>query len=464
MGRKSMGRRTRIRIGNSNLCLALPALTEGDMGTSLVLRLESLPQLPPTYLAQAPLQMMTADPTRTDPDLLIVDDDVRICRLIQKVADQMNIVSHCVSDGSQADAFDLQGRTGLILLDLNMPELDGIEVLRRLAAANCQAKVCLMSGTAREVLEAARRLGVELGLEMVDPASKPMALTLLQDLLRPLQDANGGRRPSGKELGDALECGELDVHFQPKICLATGGTTGYEALARWNSPLLGEVRPNLFIPMAVEKGLMGDLTRVVVQKALAAIEPWWGDARLCINYSPVLFKDLDYPDRLAEWTHAAGVSPDRVMLEITESEAMRDPVRYIDILVRFRLKGFHLSIDDFGTGFSSMQHLYELPFEELKIDRSFIAKLKDDADARVIVKAMIELARGLGLYSVAEGVEDAETAKILQAMGCQGVQGFHYTRALPLDDLRAWEAKRLEDPAMGPAQPPIQAPGEIELP
>ena len=90
--------------------------------------------------------------------------------------------------------------------------------------------------------------------------------------------------------------------------------------------------------------------------------------------------------------------------------------------------------------------------------------MKDDTDARVIVKAMIELARGLGLYSLAEGVEDAETAKILQTMGCQGVQGFHYTRALPLDDLRAWEAKRLEDPAMGPAQPPIQAPGEIELP
>jgi EAL domain-containing protein (putative c-di-GMP-specific phosphodiesterase class I) len=96
-----------------------------------------------------------------------------------------------------------------------------------------------------------------------------------------------------------------------------------------------------------------------------------------------------------------------------------------------------------------MQHLYELPFEELKIDRSFISKLKDDADARVIVRAMVELARGLGLYSLAEGVEDAETAKILQAIGCQGAQGYHYTRALPLDALREWEAQRLKDPVEG---------------
>jgi EAL domain-containing protein (putative c-di-GMP-specific phosphodiesterase class I) len=385
-------------------------------------------------------------------NLLIVDDDERICRLIQKVADKMNIASDCVSGVSNAHLFDLSGRKGLVLLDLNMPGVDGVEVLRRLSAAGCEAQVCLMSGTAKEVLESARRLGDELGLKMIEPASKPMELTILQDLLRPLQVATQGSKPSKDDLAAALESGELDVHFQPKISLATGQTTGYEALARWHSPLLGDVPPSTMIPLGVEAGLMGELTRVVVQKSLAAIEPWWGNARLCVNYSPVLFEDLEYPDRLEAWTREAGVDPDRVMLEITESEAMRDPVRYIDILVRFRLKGFHLSIDDFGTGFSSMQHLYELPFEELKIDRSFISKLKDDADARVIVKAMVELARGLGLYSLAEGVEDAETAKILQAIGCQGAQGYHYTRALPLDALREWEAQRIKDPIEGLVQ------------
>lgn len=390
--------------------------------------------------------------TQSMANLLIVDDDERICRLIQKVADKMNIASYCVSNASNAHVFDVRGRTGLVLLDLNMPGVDGVEVLRRLSAAGCEAQVCLMSGTAKEVLESATRLGEELGLKMIEPASKPMELTVLQDLLRPLQVTTQGSKPSTDELAAALECGELDVHFQPKLSLATGKTTGYEALVRWHSSLLGDVPPSTFIPVAVEAGLMGELTRMVVQKSLAAIEPWWGDARLCVNYSPVLFEDLEYPDRLEKWTRAAGIDPDRVMLEITESEAMRDPVRYIDILVRFRLKGFHLSIDDFGTGFSSMQHLYELPFEELKIDRSFISKLKDDADARVIVRAMVELARGLGLYSVAEGVEDAETAKILQAIGCQGAQGYHYTRALPLDALREWEAQRINDPAEGLVQ------------
>ncbi len=392
--------------------------------------------------------------TRSMAKLLIVDDDERICRLIEKVADKMHIVSECVNEASNAHVFDVRGRTGLVLLDLNMPEVDGVEVLRRLAAAGCEAEVCLMSGTAKEVLESARRLGDELGLAMIEPASKPMELTILQGLLRPLQVATKSRNPTADELAVALECGEMDVHFQPKVSLSTGKTTGYEALARWHSSLLGDVPPSTFIPLAVEAGLMGELTRVVVQKSLASIEPWWGDASLCVNYSPVLFEDLEYPDRLEQWTRAAGIDPDRVMLEITESEAMRDPVRYIDILVRFRLKGFHLSIDDFGTGFSSMQHLYELPFEELKIDRSFISKLKDDADARVIVKAMVELARGLGLHSLAEGVEDAETAKILQAIGCQGVQGYHYTRALPVEALCAWETQRVKDPVEGVVQFP----------
>jgi EAL domain-containing protein (putative c-di-GMP-specific phosphodiesterase class I)/ActR/RegA family two-component response regulator len=386
--------------------------------------------------------------------LLIVDDDERICRLIQKVAEKMDVGSECVSGASNAQLFDLKGRTGLVLLDLNMPGVDGVEVLRRLSAADCQAQVCLMSGTAKEVLEAAKRLGVELGLKMIEPASKPIELSVLQDLLRPLQVSTGTRKPTMNELAVALECGEIVPHFQPKVSLATGKTTGYEALARWNSSLLGNVPPSTFIPLAVEAGLMGELTRMIVQKSLASIEPWWGTACLSVNYSPILFEDLEYPDRLEKWTRAAGIDPDQVMLEITESEAMRDPVRYIDILVRFRLKGFHLSIDDFGTGFSSMQHLYELPFEELKIDRSFISKVKDDANARVIVKAMVELARGLGLYSLAEGVEDAETAKILQAIGCQGVQGYHYARALPLDALREWETQRIKDPVRGIVQFP----------
>ncbi|HIF39596.1 MAG TPA: EAL domain-containing response regulator [Planctomycetes bacterium] len=436
------------------------------MQASLAFKQEqlSVPHHPLPFQAQFPSHMMTISETRASNSggemtrsmakLLIVDDDERICRLIEKVADKMHIVSECVNEASNAHVFDVRGRTGLVLLDLNMPEVDGVEVLRRLAAAGCEAEVCLMSGTAKEVLESARRLGDELGLAMIEPASKPMELTILQGLLRPLQVATKSRNPTADELAVALECGEMDVHFQPKVSLSTGKTTGYEALARWHSSLLGDVPPSTFIPLAVEAGLMGELTRVVVQKSLASIEPWWGDASLCVNYSPVLFEDLEYPDRLEQWTRAAGIDPDRVMLEITESEAMRDPVRYIDILVRFRLKGFHLSIDDFGTGFSSMQHLYELPFEELKIDRSFISKLKDDADARVIVKAMVELARGLGLHSLAEGVEDAETAKILQAIGCQGVQGYHYTRALPVEALCAWETQRVKDPVEGVVQFP----------
>ncbi|MDP6761905.1 MAG: EAL domain-containing response regulator [Planctomycetota bacterium] len=371
--------------------------------------------------------------------LLIVDDDPRICRLIGKVAEEMGLRSEALSEPEDLLHLDASGREGLVLLDLGMPGLDGVEVLRRFAAARCRACICLISGTAEEVLASAKRLGIELGLDMAEPLSKPLDLRTLQDLLKPLQATGFHRCPTIVDLARAIEKGEVVPHYQPKISLETGKSVGYEVLARWSSEEFGDVPPAIFVPMAEEGKLMEVLTGALARRALEEIGERCKGAGICINLSPSLLEDLCYPDLMEGWACDAGVFPSRVTLEITESEAMRDPKRYMDILIRFRLKGFHLSIDDFGTGFSSLDHLYRLPFEELKVDRTFIRDLCDREEARVIVGTMIALSRGLGMTSVAEGVEDTQTAELLRGMGCVLAQGHLFSPALDARSLRRWE-------------------------
>ncbi len=371
--------------------------------------------------------------------LLIVDDDPRICRLIGKVADEMGLCSEALSEPEDLLQLDASGRDGLVLLDLGMPGLDGVEVLRRFASAHCEARICLISGAAKEVLESAKQLGLELGLDMAEPLSKPLDLRTLQDILKPLQATGFHRSPTVIDLASALDKGEIVPHYQPKVELETGRRVGYEVLARWTSEEFGEIPPAIFIPMAEDGKLMETLTRTLTRRAFSEIGGHWKDASICINLSPSLLEDLRYPDLMESWACEAGVFPSRVTFEITESEAMRDPKRYMDILIRFRLKGFHLSIDDFGTGFSSLDHLYRLPFEELKIDRTFIRDLAEREEARVIVRTMVALAQGLGMTSVAEGVEDSQTAEMLREMGCRLVQGYLYSPALGLESLKSWE-------------------------
>ncbi|MDP6410050.1 MAG: EAL domain-containing response regulator [Planctomycetota bacterium] len=390
--------------------------------------------------------------------LLIVDDDPRICRLIGKVAEEMGLRSEALSRPEDLLHLDASGRDGLVLLDLGMPGLDGIEVLRRFAAVHCEARICLISGAAQEVLASAKRLGLELGLDMAEPLAKPLDLRTLQGILKPLQSTGFHRCPTVIDLAAALEKGEVVPRYQPKIALETGESVGYEVLARWTSDEFGEVPPAIFVPIAGEGRLMEELTGTLARRALEEIGGRWRDASICINLSPSLLEDLRYPDLMEGWACDAGVFPSRVTFEITESEAMRDPKRYMDILIRFRLKGFHLSIDDFGTGFSSLDHLYRLPFEELKIDRTFIRDLADREEARVIVGTMIALAQGLGMTSVAEGVEDAQTAELLREMGCRLAQGYLYAPALDPESLERWEELRrpgVSEPGHDPGGPAV---------
>ena len=248
------------------------------------------------------------------------------------------------------------------------------------------------------------------------------------------------------ELRRALDADELVLHFQPKADLETGQVVGVEALVRWNHPERGLVPPDEFIPLAERSGLIAPLTAWVLDAALRQLAQWrsrgW-DLSLAVN---ITVKDLcgdQLVDRVAEGLARYGVPAGSLQLEVTEGSLFADSPRARMTLRRLQALGVTLSLDDFGTGWSSLVQLRSLPVSEIKVDRSFVAGMDSDPRDLAIVTSVIDLARGLGMRVVAEGVENEATWRRLATMGCGSAQGWWLSRALPADLLDPWLEHRL---------------------
>ena len=242
------------------------------------------------------------------------------------------------------------------------------------------------------------------------------------------------------ELRAAIDDRTLDVHYQPKIDLATGEVAGVEALARWNHPELGAVTPGEFIPLAEQTGLIKPLTIAVLEAALVQARRWHEagmELPVSVNLSVRNLVDPQLPAQVEGLLSRFGVAPGLLELELTESSIMSDPVRALEVLTKLSDMGVGLSIDDFGTGYSSLAYIKRLPVDELKIDRGFVSNMTRDRADAFIVRCAVDLGRNIGLRIVAEGVEDAETVEALRAQGCTHAQGFHFSRPAPGPELTA---------------------------
>jgi diguanylate cyclase (GGDEF)-like protein len=249
------------------------------------------------------------------------------------------------------------------------------------------------------------------------------------------------------DLRNAIRDGDLQVHFQPKVALDTGRTVGFEALVRWNHPTLGDVPPAEFVELAECSSLIRPLTQFVLDRALEQCGRWRDAGRqlsVAVNISARSLHDGDFSERVLSSIARWGVDPSLVVLELTESAIMTDPDRARTTLIGLHAAGVQISIDDFGTGYSSLAYLQSLPIDELKIDRGFVAQL-DDRCGSVIVRAVIDLARNLGLRVVAEGIESERTVAHLRALGCDVGQGFTWSQAMPAEALDPWLDSRAQD-------------------
>lgn len=239
----------------------------------------------------------------------------------------------------------------------------------------------------------------------------------------------------------AITNGELVNYYQPKVLVSTGELKGVEALVRWRHPVDGLVFPDQFISVAEEHGLIQDLPTAVLRPALTQTRLWRDGGmalRMSVNVSMDSLADLDFPEFVADEAAAAGVSPEDVVLEVTESRLMKDLQNPLEVLARLRLKRFSLSIDDFGTGHSSLAQLRNFPFDEIKVDRGFVHGACRDETLRAIYDASLGLARQLGMDIVAEGVEDRNDWDFLCRTGCGLAQGYFIARPMPAAALPGW--------------------------
>jgi diguanylate cyclase (GGDEF)-like protein len=243
------------------------------------------------------------------------------------------------------------------------------------------------------------------------------------------------------ELRAALQHKQLDVWFQPKIDLVSSVVVGAEALVRWEHPTRGFVPPMQFVPLAETTGLITELTDAVLAKSVAAVR-LLNDVGfrldVSVNLSTLDLLHEDLVSRVEGHLEAQQVPPDQLTLEITETALLEDGLRALSTAEQLQALGVHLSIDDFGTGFSSLSYLRKLPASEIKVDRSFVLNLLRDERDEVIVRSTIDLGHNLGLKVTAEGVEDKATMERLWELGCDLVQGYHIAKPMPLTNFVAW--------------------------
>ncbi|MGH2752399.1 MAG: putative bifunctional diguanylate cyclase/phosphodiesterase [Actinomycetota bacterium] len=252
------------------------------------------------------------------------------------------------------------------------------------------------------------------------------------------------------ELRQAIEHQDLIVHYQPKVDMRTNRVVGAEALVRWIHPARGFMPPDDFIPLAEHTGLIRPLTKFVLRSALRQCRRWREEGLeldVAVNLSVRSLLDLHLPETVSALLQEFRVEPTRLVLEITESSIMADPIRAADVVDRLSELGIGLAIDDFGTGYSSLSHLKSLPVSEIKIDKSFVMSMISEENDAAIVRSTVDLGRNLGLRVVAEGVETVEMWRQLELLGCDVAQGYLLSRPLPAAELSCWAATWRSSPS-----------------
>lgn len=381
--------------------------------------------------------------------IYILDDNQDMLDMLNDMAEDIGLHVQCFSSGKRFFEHIVSfEENSLMVLDLSMPEMDGIEVMRRLATMLNPPQLILISGHDIGVLHSAVKLGVEHQLKIISSLDKPIQLDSFQKLLLKFCVSSVGFKNIKQEfiqcallpetLLAAIRNDELVLHYQPQIEISSGQLMSCEALVRWQHPELGLIYPDYFIELAEVNGLMEELTSWVLNKAVEQGSQWMRlnlAIPISINVSANNISSLLLPEQISDLLNNHMLKPEMITLEVTESTLMGELVTSLDTLTRLRLKGIGLSIDDFGTGYSSLSKLHKIPFTELKIDKSFVISMLEDDDAKAIVKTCVMLGHELNMTVVAEGVESKAHLDILSKLGCDIAQGYYFSKPVPAAEM-----------------------------
>lgn len=341
-----------------------------------------------------------------------------------------------------------------MLTDLDMPGVDGVELLREVAKHRWAQYLIVMSAREVGILDAVEGMASEdASIKLLCALPKPLSRKSLEQALQRADLSEAGRQRDGldawtvslDEIRQAMEKREFVPYYQPKVDIATGLLRSAEALARWKHPERGIVPPGKFIPVLENSELMWPFTLQMINMVLADLSGWLSKGlsiSVAINLSAEALLDLTLADKLEKMVIDARIPPPRLILEVTETMVMKNLSACIGNLARMRLKGFSLSMDDYGIGYSSMQQLSRCPFTELKIDRSFVDGAAEHPNRRVILESSIQMGKRLGVTTIAEGVETEADWLLLKELGCEIGQGYFVGKPMPADELIGWIKSR----------------------
>jgi len=386
------------------------------------------------------------------PRILLIDDDSFQLAMQSQMLRGLGFRHVAVSDNAETALADVRANPqayDVIFCDLNMPGMDGIEFLHALNASPFIGHVILLSGEGTRILHTVQKLLGRARLMILGTLAKPAGRAAMKAMLAQWKPVESAEPPDSAPVYSALEVEtaarerQWVLHYQPKVDLKTGNLVGVEALIRWRHPEHGVVVPDRFIGIAEECGVIDALTDWVFSESIRQLAVWRElglRVRMAINVSVDNLGAPDFVRRLASTVREAGVPTSDVTLEITESRVMSPSAVPLETLVRLRLQRFNLSIDDFGTGHSSLAQLRDVPFTELKVDRGFVRGARFNSIIRPILEGSLGLAKRLGMQSVAEGVETEEDWHLLRELDCDLAQGYFIGRPAPAEDLPAWLA------------------------
>jgi len=383
----------------------------------------------------------------TELSILAVEDDHFQRHMVVSMLHSLGVAAaHEASNGQQAIEM-IRGQNerlvDIVICDLNMPEMDGLEFLRHLGQEHHNVSIILVSALGSRLLGSAARMAKMYGIKLLGAIEKPIALAQLKEMFlnyersenKWLQPANHTESFTLKDILHGVHAEEFEPFFQPKLDLKTDRLVGAEVLARWVHPTLGVISPYSFIPQLEQSGNIDGLTFLMLEKASDALRSFLDSGytfTISVNLSLASLDDTALADKITRIVRNAGLDPNHIILEITETAAMTDAAHALENLARLCMKGFTLSIDDYGTGYSSLQQLTRIDFGELKIDQSFIKGLSDSEAMRIVVESSIDMARKLQVKSVAEGVETQKDWDMLKSLGCDTAQGYFIARPMNL--------------------------------
>ncbi len=388
--------------------------------------------------------------------ILIIDDDEFILSTVVMTLELVGVtnVITCKNGLDALTMIDSGQVIDVIMLDLNMPVMDGVEVLRNLALRKYFGDILLFSGEDTRILKSVKNLADEHKLNVLGSLSKPVSANDLFEKLARIElklietSKANTELISSEELQKAIAEKQIAAFFEPQINVMDGSLASVEVLARWQHPERGLIPPITFIPLAEEHDLINEMTWHIFEQALANVGQWRKrgyDFSVSVNFSAKSLVLVDLPERLTAIANTHDVPCNMITLEVTESRLLENLATTLDVLTRLRLMGFRLSIDDFGTGYSSMSQLSNIPFTELKIDRSFVHDAADNLEARAILESSVILAKKLNMTIVAEGVENQSDWDQVVDVGCDLVQGYFIARAMSAAQFDAWMSWREAD-------------------